>query len=102
MENTCISVINGKILMKFCTWVAHDKPIAHANQNSEMSTYVINNDVIILKSEGFCRKALNFKRLYLSNMWIKHWKSYEKTYYENILVFKKPNYFENILCFFFL
>ena len=30
-----------------------------------------------------------------------HWKNYKETYYENILVFKKQNYFENI-CFFFL
>ena len=30
-----------------------------------------------------------------------HWKNYKETYYENILVFKKHNYFENILCFFF-
>ena len=33
---------------------------------------------------------------------IKHWKNYKETYYENILVFKKQNCFENILCFFSL
>ena len=32
---------------------------------------------------------------------IRHWKNYKETYYGNILVFKKQNYFENILCFFF-
>ena len=31
---------------------------------------------------------------------MQHWKNYKETYYENILVFKKQNYFENI-CFFF-
>ena len=35
MENTSISVINDGILMKFCTWVVHDKSIAHTEQNSE-------------------------------------------------------------------
>ena len=30
----------------------------------------------------------------------KHWKNYKETYYENIMVFEKHNYFENILCFF--
>ena len=28
------------------------------------------------------------------------WKNYKETYNENILVFEKQNYFENMLCFF--
>ena len=33
--------------MKLCTWVAHDKYIAHTKQNSEIPAYVRDNDVII-------------------------------------------------------
>ena len=40
-----------------------------------------------------------FNRLSLSH---EHWKNYKETFYENILVFKKQNYFENILCFYSL
>ena len=34
------------------------------------------NDVILLKFERFCRKAFNFKRLYLSTLWMKHGKNW--------------------------
>ena len=37
----CISVVNGQSFMKFCTWVAHGKPVEHTKQNCEISTYVI-------------------------------------------------------------
>ena len=36
------------------------------------------------------------------NVIVIHWENYKETYYENILVFKKQNYSENILRFFFL
>ena len=51
--------------------VAHDKPIPHAKENTEISTDVNGNDVFMLKFERFSRKALNFKRLYLSSLWMK-------------------------------
>ena len=49
----CISVVNGQSLMKVCTWVAHGKPVEHTKQNCEISTYVIDNDVVMLKFERF-------------------------------------------------
>ena len=51
MKNACIFVSNGHITVKFCTGVVHEKPIAHTKQNFEISTDVIDNDVIILKFE---------------------------------------------------
>ena len=52
-------VINGRITVKFCTRVAHDKPIPRTKQNTEFST-----DIIMLKFERLRRKALNLKRIY--------------------------------------
>ena len=71
-ENTCISAINGRTIVKFCTGVVHETSIPHTKQNSEIFTDVIDNDVVMLKSEHFRRKALNFKRPYLSSLWMKH------------------------------
>ena len=62
---------NCRTAVKFGTSVAHDKPIPHAKQNFQISTYVIDNDVIMSKFECFRRKALNLKRLYDSSLWIK-------------------------------
>ena len=42
--------------MKFCVWVPHAKFIVQAKQNSEISTDVINNYVIKLKSDCFVEK----------------------------------------------
>ena len=61
MKNACITCNNCRIIVKFGTKVVHEKPIPHAKQNSEIST-----DIIMLKFERFRRKALNFKRLYIS------------------------------------
>ena len=61
MENTFISVINGRIVIKFNTWAAHDKSIAHTKNNSEISTYVTYNGVIMLKFEYFRQKRSNLK-----------------------------------------
>ena len=58
---------NSLITVKFCTEVAHDRPIPHTKQNSEISTDVIANDVIMLKFEHFRPKMLNFK----SSLWMK-------------------------------
>ena len=33
-NNTCISIINGRSLTKYSTWVVHDNYIAHSKQNS--------------------------------------------------------------------
>ena len=71
MKNACITCNKCRITTKFGTKVAHDKPIPHAKENSKVSTYVKDNDVIMLKFKCFCRKALNFKRLYLSSLWMK-------------------------------
>ena len=73
--NAIISVIYGCIMMKFCTGVAYDKTIPHTKLNCHICTDVIDNDVILLKFERFRRKALNFKRLYLSSLWMKHGKN---------------------------
>ena len=71
MENACITCNKCRIKVKFGTDVTHDKLISHAKQNPEISTDVIDNNVIMLKSERFRRKALNFKRLHVSTLWIK-------------------------------
>ena len=71
MKNAWITCNNCRIKTKFGTKVAHDKPIPHAKENSEIFTDVRDNDVIVLKFECFCRKALNFERLYLGSLWIK-------------------------------
>ena len=46
IKNTGNSVINSHIIVKFCEGVAHDKTIAHTEQNSEICT-----DVMLLKFE---------------------------------------------------
>ena len=71
-------------MVKFCTGVAHDKTIsqvAHDNtisqtkQNFEICPDIIDNEVILLKLEHFHRKALNFKKLYLNSLQMKHGKN---------------------------
>ena len=62
-KNTSISVINANIIVKFYTMVAHEKPVPHAKQNSEICTDVIDNDIIMLEFESFRRKAFIFTRL---------------------------------------
>ena len=59
MKSECITFNNCCITVKFGTKVAHNKPIPQAKQKSEISTDVIDNDVIMLKFERFRRKALN-------------------------------------------
>ena len=71
MRNACITCNNYRFTVKFHTKVAHDKPIPYAKQNSEISIGVIDNDVIVFKFEHFRQKALNFKRLYLSRLWMR-------------------------------
>ena len=71
MKNACITCNTCRITVKFGTKVAHDKPVPHAKQNSEMSTDVIDNDVNMSKFERFLKKALNFKTLYLSSLSMK-------------------------------
>ena len=71
MDNACITCNNCRITVKFGTKVAHDKPILHAKQNSEIWTDVIDNDVTMSKFERFHRKALNFKTLHLSSLRMK-------------------------------
>ena len=66
MKNAYITCNKCCITAKFGTKVAHDKPIPHAKENSEIST-----DVIVLRFERFRRKALRFERLYLSSLWMK-------------------------------
>ena len=62
MKNTINSVINGHIIMKFYTRVAHDNPIPHTKSNSNICT-----DITMLKFEHFHGKPLNFtKRLSIS------------------------------------
>ena len=70
MKNACITCNKCRNTTKLRTKVAHDKPIPPAKENSEISTDVRDNDVIVLKFECFCRKALNFERLYLSSLWM--------------------------------
>ena len=41
MKNTVNSVIIGRIMVRFCTGVTHDKAIPHTKQNSEISTVEI-------------------------------------------------------------
>ena len=74
MKNECIACNNCRILVKFGASVAHDKPIPHARPNFEISTDVIDNDVIMSKFECFRRKAFNLKRLYHSSLWMKLFK----------------------------
>ena len=74
--NAINSVINGHIIVKFCTGVAYDKTIPHTKENSEICSDVIVNNVILLKFKRFRQKALNFKRLYLSSLWMKHGKNW--------------------------
>ena len=71
MKNACITCNKCRITTKFGTKIAHDKSFLRAKENSAISTDVRDNDVIVLKFERFRRKALNFKRLYLSSMWMK-------------------------------
>ena len=71
MNNACIICNNCGIQLKFGANVAYAKPIPHAKQNSEISTDVIDNDIIMSKLEHFHCKALNFKTLYLSSLWMK-------------------------------
>ena len=56
MKNECITGSNYHIAVKFGTSVAHDKPIPHAKQNFEISTDIIDNDVIMSKFECFVKK----------------------------------------------
>ena len=60
MEYPYVSYIYGRIIVKFCTWVAHDDHFLRTKQNCEISADVIDSDVIILKFERFLRKALDF------------------------------------------
>ena len=71
MKNACVTCNNCRITVKFGIKVSHDKPIPHAKDNSGISIDVIVDDVIVLKFEHFSRKALNFKRLYLSILLMK-------------------------------
>ena len=71
MENSIKSIVNGHVMVKLCTRVAQYNFIPHAKK-SKTCTDVIDNDVILLKFERFRRKVLNFKRLYLSNLSMKH------------------------------
>ena len=66
-----ISVVSQQNLGQRLT---HNKPILHAKEKSEISPEIRDNDVIVLKFERFRRKALNFERLYLSSLWVKHCK----------------------------
>ena len=53
-----LHVNNSRIMVKFCTKVAHDKPIPPTKQNSKISTDVIDNDVIMLKLEPFLHQSI--------------------------------------------
>ena len=74
MKNACITCNKCRITTKFGTKVAHDQLFSHAKENSEISTDVRDNDVIMLKFDRFRRKALNFEKLYLSCLWMKLFK----------------------------
>ena len=52
-----LHIFNGCIRVKFCTRVAHGKPIPHTKHNSKISTDDIDNDVIMLKFERFLSKS---------------------------------------------
>ena len=105
MKNTNSSVINGHIIVKFCTRVAYDRTIPYTKQNSEIYTNVTGNDAILLKFERFRRKALTFKRLYLRSLLWNMAKfgrvtvdsisevRIDKKYFLNKLIFDSP-YFE--------
>ena len=71
MKNACITSNKCCITAKFGTKAAHSKPIPHTKGNSEIFTDIRDNDVKVLKFEHFCRKALNFERLYLGSLWMK-------------------------------
>ena len=68
-----ISFINDIIIAKFCIEVVHDKPIPHSKQNEDSD--VLDDEVILLKFECFRQNGLNFKRLYISSLWIKYGKN---------------------------
>ena len=62
MENTCISVINGCVIMKLCTELAYDKPISRTKPNSKILADVIDNDVSCWNLSVFVEKQhSNFK-----------------------------------------
>ena len=61
MKNASITCNKCRITTKIGTKVAHDKPIRHAKENSEISTDVRDNDVIVLKFEHFRRKHSTLK-----------------------------------------
>ena len=67
-ENAFITCSKCRITTKLAIKVAHDKPIPHAKENSEISTDVKDNDVIMLKFERFRQKTISFKRLDLSSL----------------------------------
>ena len=76
MKNECITCKNYRIAVKFGTSVAHDKPTPHAKQNFEISTDVVDNDVIMSKFECSRRKALNLKRPYHSSLSMKRFSKF--------------------------
>ena len=57
MNNAYITCNNCHITAKFGTRISHDKPIPQAKQNSEISTDVIHNDVIMSKFKRFHHSA---------------------------------------------
>ena len=61
MKNACITCNKYRILTKFGTKVAHDKPIPHAKKNSEIFTDARDNDGIVLKFEHFVEKHPTLK-----------------------------------------
>ena len=92
MQNACITCNKCLATTKFGTMAAHDKPIPHVKEFSVIYTEVKENDVIILKFERFRRKALNFKRLYLSSLWMLPFVKSElknKCLFENV-IFEPP------------
>ena len=66
MKIHCL-IINGQILMKFCTWVSHDNNILQRIPKSLLKS---DNEIIMLKFEHLS-KALRFERLDLSSLWMK-------------------------------
>ena len=52
----CTAIVNSSIIAKFSTGIADQKYTAQAKQNSEISTDVIDNDVIMLRIEHFIEK----------------------------------------------
>ena len=86
MINRCFPVINGCVIENFCSDVAHEKLIPHFKENSEISTDVVDNDVIMLKFERVRQQALNFVKLYLSRLVseMKYAKVYNQYFTENL------------------